>query len=614
MQYLQCFVALLLLGRCWGYSERFRPTIDVGAYRLEHMSPVIGSYFSGNVTSDTLTCFGNNDVEECSYLHTFICMLPGLKQAAPGWVGCDSLWGSRSVVVEVSGSVELLRVNELPEENSMALKGGAPLTSIKDQGSTLLSATRWLEIQTVARNDRVWKKEVKHIPSEPFYLCARSNDWQREDSSMRIEFRPSYFRDTDYNWVIKKTLVHIFLVVAVSSMWLLPYIAAVVTCIVTFVHGFDYYLFALVFSGAVVSLTPFMFTKRHKHLAKLYLRYFFQRKQAREVRSLMRERLPLFQALYFSCAAMSIGGVAGFCIYSYLGIDREIRNTIYKTTLALSTAWLAFFLCRTFERFFRRWSWVLMTYALTLMLELHLNPESKNEAVVAIILLTFAVDWFLVPKIDLNARIGRRDFKGVHWVEAVQSYYTSIVSLPSSSSSSSSSSSTSARKQARRVAAAASTAGYSTSDLDTESEAPRRDNVYGDDDDDDDDDDNESSDCSGGSRKYPASDIDCHNAETPPRGGLFSSLDDDLPIVNRRGSGSGRRGSKQGQQQQAVGGGDNNHNVLPRTPGGTPVYNITINLTVTSPDGRQQQQEGATEELVQQVQVAVKRALESSSI
>lgn len=438
------FSSFLLLVLCFGgavgYVERFRPTIDLGAYPLEHMHPAIGSYFSGNVSSDTLTCFGNNDVEECSYMHTFICMVPGLRSVMQNVVRCDSLWGSRSVVVEVQGSVEFLRVDKLPEENVRDMRAGQQspsslspsfsmfLVASKAVSSTLLTATRWLEIQSVGRSSE-WNKEIKHIPSEPFYLCARSNHWQRGDSSIRLEFRPSYFRDSDYNWVVKKTLVHITLVVAVSSMWLLPYIAALVTSMMVFIHGFDYYLIALAFSGSVVCLTPFMFTKRNRHLAKLYLRYFFQRKQAREVRQLMRERRPLFQALYFSCGSMCVGSLAGFCIYSYLGVDRELRNTIYKITLAASAAWLAFFLCRTFERFFRKWSWVPMTYAMTLLLELHLNPMSKEEAVVAIMVITFAVEWLLVPRVDLNSRIGR-DLRGVHWLEqgVMSGMWTSSVS------------------------------------------------------------------------------------------------------------------------------------------------------------------------------------------
>ena len=408
------------------YSERNRPNIDVSHYPLEHMEPVIGNYFSGNVTSNTLTCFGNRDVEECSYLHTFVCMLPGMRVLASNWVQCDSLWGSRSVVVQVQGNVEFLQMSDLPEESGdKKKKKERQLTStasiIKEielslLGASPLKATRWLEIQSVMHSDRAWKKEIKHVPSEPFYLCARSNDWQGSDSRLRVEFRPTYLREQDYNWVIKKTLVHISLVVAVSSLWLLPYIAALVVCIVTYIMGFDYYLATMVFSGVVVCLTPLMLTRKNRHLAKLYLRYFFQKNQAKEVRQLMRERLPVFQALYFSCAAMCIGSVGAFVIYSYFGIDREFRNTLYKGTMAMSAAWLIFFLCRTFERFFRQWSWVVMTLVLTQLLELHLNPASREEALVAIMMITFAAETLLVPNIDLNARIGR-DLRGVFWLE-----------------------------------------------------------------------------------------------------------------------------------------------------------------------------------------------------
>ena len=405
------------------YSERNRPSIDVSYYPLEHLTPVIGNYFSGNVTSDKLTCFGNRDVEECSYMHTLLCMVPGMRLVGGKYMQCDSLWGSRSVVVQVQGNVEFLQLRDLPEESGKTKRHGKSIYKDIEQyamesilGAMPLTATRWLEIQSVRKSDRTWKKEIKHIPSEPFYLCARSNDWQGGDSRLKVEFRPTYFREQDFTWVTKKTIVHICLVVAVSSLWLMPYIAALVTCITTYIFGFDYYLFCMVLSGLVVCLTPLMLTRKNRHLAKLYLRYFFQRKQQREVKQLMRERLPLFQALYFSCAAMCIGCLGAFSLYSYFGIDREFRNSLYKGTMALSASWLAFFLCRTFERFFRKWSWVLMTLVLTRLNELHLNPQSQDEALVAILFITFAAESLLVPNIDLNARLGR-DLRGVFWLE-----------------------------------------------------------------------------------------------------------------------------------------------------------------------------------------------------
>ena len=118
---------LLLINtiQSYSYSERNRPNIDVSHYPLMHMEPVIGNYFSGNVTSNTLTCFGNRDVEECSYLHTFMCMLPGVRVLASSWVQCDSLWGSRSVVVQVQGNVEFLQMSALPEESGVKKKKGA---------------------------------------------------------------------------------------------------------------------------------------------------------------------------------------------------------------------------------------------------------------------------------------------------------------------------------------------------------------------------------------------------------------------------------------------------------------------------------------------------------
>ena len=169
-------LATLMMNTSQGYVERFRPTIDLGEYTLEHMHPVIGSYFMGNVSSDVLTCFGNNDVEECSYMHTFICMIPGMRSMAQNLLRCDSLWGSRSVVVEVQGSVEFLRVNKLPEESNAIRRthpSSHPIPSLDTVSSTMLTATRWLEIQAVGRTYE-WKKEIKHIPSEPYSLPITS--------------------------------------------------------------------------------------------------------------------------------------------------------------------------------------------------------------------------------------------------------------------------------------------------------------------------------------------------------------------------------------------------------------------------------------------------------
>ena len=574
--------------RSHSYSERNRPNIDVRHYPLEHMEPVIGNYFSGNVTSNTLTCFGNRDVEECSYLHTFMCMLPGIRVLASSLVQCDSLWGSRSVVVQVQGNVEFLQMSALPEESGDKKKKERQSTStgsiLKDielslLGAPPLKATRWLEVQSVMHSDRAWKKEIKHIPSEPFYLCARSNDWQGGDSRLKVEFRPTYFREQDCSWVTKKTLVHISLVVAVSSLWLLPYIAALVVCIVTYMLGFDYYLVCMVFSGMVVCLTPLMLTRKNRHLAKLYLRYFFQKNQAKEVRQLMRERLPVFQALYFSCAAMCIGSVGAFAIYSYFGIDREFRNTLYKCTMAMSAAWLVFFLCRTFERFFRKWSWVVMTLVMTQLLELHMNPASREEALVAILLITFAAESLLVPNIDLNARIGR-DLRGVFWLERSLMNIQSTVGPGRGARRS-------LRRQRSREEWGDSIANTPLSDEDSgnglsadffsmssEGEVGEEDSSLGKDDED------TSGDCLS---------IDDANIESPQR-----------PIHTKTSvsvlGGSSRNRERRGDTP------------IPTSP--APVYHITVNLTVNSPTPTQGDH-GKGSPVTEEIEKAVRRAISS---
>ena len=117
--------------------------------------------------------------------------------------------------------------------------------------------------------------------------------------------------------------------------------------------------------------------------AKHYLRYFFTRVQAEETRLVIRERLPVFQAIYFSSALLILGSAGSYLIYSYFGIDREIRNVLVKITLAVGSSWFVFFVCRSFERFFRDWVWLVMSVGLAQVMDGHLNPMCKDEMVVS---------------------------------------------------------------------------------------------------------------------------------------------------------------------------------------------------------------------------------------
>jgi len=357
-------------------------------YNVTHTLPAMGTRHGATVTSNELTCFGNWDLIEPSYLDTLLCMLP-LPDMLHSYSQCTTVWGSRGVVVGVIGSVEFLQVKRIPSAAS----------------DVQLHATRWLELQSLS-NEAV-QREIKHISAQPFYLCARSIDWKGRDSSFQIEFRPVYMRARDSARCGQKLLLHLLLVVAVSSQWLLPYIASFVFCVYTYTHGMHRFMMALAFSTAVVSLAPLMFTKRNRHLARLYIDYFFNRRNIRETSEFMQEGLPLFQALFFSCALMCTGSAGAHIIYSYLGISREVRNAIIQIAMGLSMGWFVFVLCRSFERFFQSWSWLALTACLLQFLEPHLNQQCRDEAVVVVLFITAVIEYALVPMFNLHENLGK---------------------------------------------------------------------------------------------------------------------------------------------------------------------------------------------------------------
>ena len=364
-----------------------KPEIDV-KYPVSHLIPTIGSHHKSELTQDSMVCFGNRDFQKPSYKDTFMCMLP-LPEMLLRYAQCDSIWGSRSVVVTVHGRVEFLQVPRLPQEaDEVELRG-----------------KRWLNLQSLTAETE--QREIKHIPAEPFYLCARSIDWRGGNSSFQMEFRPVYLRKRDFNLCTQKILLHLLLVAAVSSLWFVPYIASFVLCVFAYTHGMHRFMVALGFSSAVVCFAPLMLTTRNRQQARLYIDYFFGRRQARETRESIRERLPLFQALFFSCALMCTGSTGSYIIYSYCGVTRDLRDMLIRTTMGVSTGWFVFVLCRSFESFFHQWSWLVLTACLLQFLEPHLNPKCYMEAVVAVVIMTLAFDRLAVPHFKLNQNISK---------------------------------------------------------------------------------------------------------------------------------------------------------------------------------------------------------------
>lgn len=372
----------IILNRRTNVSAFVRPRKVHVSYPIDLLGTNSDSY-SGNLTIDKLSCFGNRDYGVPTYRETMLCMI-----RLPMGHNCNSIWGSRSVVVEVTGSAEFLKLNRLPP--------GSVFNELIS-----LNATRWLEL--TASSSSVYQREVRHVPAEPIYLCARSNDWTGSPAKFRITFRPVFLRERDKQLCHSKTLVHILLIIAVTSIWLLPYIAAIVVAALTFLHGIKFIIAIITFSCCIVSLTPLMLTKKNRHLSRLYFNYFFTRIQAEETKMVFRQRMPVFQALFFSSALVCIGSGGSYIIYTYCGIDRELRNLLLKMTLGVASSWFVFFLCRSFERFCRDWVWVPMSVCLAQLLDLHLNPLSRDEVVASTLLISLGIS-LSFPRIARAAR------------------------------------------------------------------------------------------------------------------------------------------------------------------------------------------------------------------
>ena len=406
--------------------------IDV-EYSVVHAIPSTATRISANVSHDSLLCFGNRDYKMPSYVQTFLCMLPLSSQIFQNYVQCDSIWGSRGVVVDVHGSVEFLKVNRMPAE------------TLNTVHNLPIRATRWLELQSIS--SYVSQREIMFIPAEPFYLCARSNDWNGGESRLSIEFRTAYLREKDREMAVRKTILHIILVTAVSSVWLLPYIAAFVTYWITYTHGLDRFLIVLVLSVLIILSTPLMLTRKNRHLAVLYFNYFFHKFYffneqkgiaSKETRTVLRERLPLFQAVFFSSAVMCVGTSGSYIIYSYFGIDRETRNEIIKIVMGLAISWLVFFLCRSFEVFFKKWAWLGMTVSLLKFMESHLNPMCREEAMAAITLMTLFIDKVFIPKLNFPQSATVRKLLGIQIINGTKQQLVRDFFLPKQTSNSTS--------------------------------------------------------------------------------------------------------------------------------------------------------------------------------
>lgn len=162
-----------------------------------------GSGHSMKMTStrDKLTCFGNRDYAEPTVMETLGCITLGFL----GETTCTSLWGSRSLSLESNSSLEFYRSTQYRS-----------LDNTKE--SISMRVQRWLHLEASV-------PEFHQVPAEPFYLCARSNDWRADaatEAEFSVFFRSAYIRYSDRYDSLAKVSLHGLLVVAMSNMWLLP--------------------------------------------------------------------------------------------------------------------------------------------------------------------------------------------------------------------------------------------------------------------------------------------------------------------------------------------------------------------------------------------------------
>jgi hypothetical protein len=347
-------------------------------YPVKLLPPITGTFFSTILTHDQLTCFGNRDYFQPTYFMTMLCMLPFMSEDH-----CFAVWGSRSIIIESSESVELLKLStSLPHESM--------------HGEIVpIDATRWLEIPSVSAYGAGYK-EVFQIYAEPVYLCARSNDWRGGDAQFSITFRGAFLRDNDKRQCHEKTLMHIGVIFALSSAWLLPYVAAMAVAVFMFLHGLQIVLGLFAVSALVLCLAPLMLTRRNRHVARLYFNYFFTRISTDDTHSVIRRQLPVFQALFFCSALICGGSLSAYLLYYHGGVDREVRNTLLKGVLSVAVGWFVFFVCRSGERFFRDWLWLAMCVGLAQMMDSHINPLSRDKVVVAAMIISLLLLQMLV--------------------------------------------------------------------------------------------------------------------------------------------------------------------------------------------------------------------------
>jgi hypothetical protein len=234
------------------------------------------------------------------------------------------------------------------------------------------------------------RQEIIQLAAEPVTICVRGMG-HSELHQFSLKYRHGFIREKDRRKFFENLVYHIGLLIITASKWLLPYLIACFVALVAYSHGLKKLLVLISFGSLVVCLTPLMLTKRNRQLAMMYYHYFFKREQAEDTKAQLRQKRPLFQAIYFSSVTLCFFSACSYLLYHYFGIDRETRNQMLRITISLSCSWFAFFFCRSFESSIRDYIWIAITLGSLQLLQSSINPSSRAKVYLIFFMFSYVV-------------------------------------------------------------------------------------------------------------------------------------------------------------------------------------------------------------------------------
>lgn len=317
------------------------------------------------VNKDSLTCIPLSKKNGDSLIHDihliFSCILP-LRNT-----NCEEIWGSRAIILQVIGDVELLE--------------------IKSHSHSVINCDRLVEL--ISNNATSIAQQILHVPFDLQMVCVRSV--QYELSQFRLLVKGVTIRDADQSKLQEHLIYHFGMLLLVSSTQILPYLFAVIASVLFYFHGIKYMI--LLLSGSVIFLatTPLMLTQKYRHLLWLYVKYFFSRSLAIEAKQFIRQKKFVLQSLYFMSLTIVSGSATAYFSYHYFGLSREMRNLLVRLVLAASVAWFTFFLARLFDNFLSSWCWILLSLMSLNVAEQWINPRFRSKLFILLFCLSLSV-------------------------------------------------------------------------------------------------------------------------------------------------------------------------------------------------------------------------------